>query len=186
MDYDRLLALGRDLLEAIGEDPNRPGLLETPRRWASLWREFIEYEPGRIDTSFETVQSGQMVLVSGMRVFSFCEHHLIPFWCDVSIAYIPNGKVLGLSKFGRIAHKWAHRLQLQEQLAAQIADDVSSIIGSEDVAVLTQGVHLCMVMRGVKTPACMTTTILRGAFNDSAARAEFLSLAASRRGGPYE
>jgi GTP cyclohydrolase I len=69
VDYDRLLDLGRDLLLAIGEDPNRPGLLETPRRWASLWREFIEYEPGRIDTSFETVQSGQMVLVSGMRVF---------------------------------------------------------------------------------------------------------------------
>jgi len=178
--------LGRDLLLAIGEDPNRPGLLETPRRWASLWREFIEYEPGRIDTSFETVQSGQMVLVSGMRVWSFCEHHLIPFWCDVSIAYIPNGKVLGLSKFGRIAHYWAHRLQLQEQLAAQIADDVSSIVGSDDVAVLTQGVHLCMVMRGVKTPASMTTTILRGAFLDGAARAEFLALAASRKGGSYE
>ncbi len=95
---------------------------------------------------------------------------------DVTIAYVPSGKVLGLSKFGRIAHKWAHKLQLQEQLASQILDDVSHIVGSDDVAIFVQGEHLCMTMRGVKTPAKMTTTIMRGAFEEPANRSEFLSL----------
>src|SRR6202140_1412563 len=92
VDYSRLLALGRELLLAIGEDPDREGLRETPRRWADSWREFIEYAPGTTETTFSSVASDQLVCVSGMRVSSFCEHHLLPFWCDISIGYIPNEK----------------------------------------------------------------------------------------------
>src|SRR2546423_5462824 len=134
VDYPRLLALGRELLLAIGEDPDREGLRETPRRWADAWREFIEYDPGTTETTFASVASDQMVCVSGIRVASLCEHHLLPFWCDISIGYIPNAKVLGLSKFARIAHQFAHRLQLQERLGEQIADEISRITGTQNVA----------------------------------------------------
>src|SRR2546421_9825501 len=129
VDYPKLLELGRELLIALGEDPDREGLVDTPRRWADSWREFIEYDPGTIETTFSTVDAGQMVCVSGLRVFSLCEHHLLPFWCDVSIGYIPDEKVLGLSKFVRIAHQFAHQLQHQEQLGQQIADEISRITG---------------------------------------------------------
>jgi GTP cyclohydrolase IA len=179
VDYDRLLSIGKDLLEAIGEDVTRPGIAETPRRFADWWREFIEYEPGNLGTSFESVSTNQMVVVSGMRVWSVCEHHLLPFWCDVSIGYIARDKVLGLSKFARIAHKYAHRPQIQERLVHQIADEVQSLSDSEDVAVLASGEHLCMTMRGIKTPAKMKSSVMRGAFYwNQSARAEFLQLIA--------
>src|SRR5262245_13700030 len=103
VNYPRLLELGRELLVALGEDPDREGLQGTPRRWADWWREFIEYDPGNTETTFSSVSTDQLVCVSGMRVFSLCEHHLLPMWCDVSIGYVPGDKVLGLSKFARIA-----------------------------------------------------------------------------------
>jgi GTP cyclohydrolase I len=177
VDYARLQTIGRDLLVALGEDPTRPGLAETPRRFADLWREFMEYSPGKTETTFESVTTDQLVLVTGMRVWSFCEHHLLPFWADVSVGYIAGDRVLGLSKFGRIAHQYAHRLQLQEQLTHQIADAVSALARTEDVAVVSRGEHLCMSMRGIRTPALMTSSVLRGAFRTNpAARAEFFAL----------
>jgi GTP cyclohydrolase I len=177
VDYARLLELGRELLLAVGEDPDREGLLDTPQRWADWWREFIEYDPGATETCFETTSVDQMVCVSGMRVTSLCEHHLLPFWCDVAIGYIPREKVLGLSKFARIAHKFAHRLQLQERLGQQIADEVSRITGTPDVAVVLKGEHLCMTARGIRTPGVMISSIMRGAFrSESEARLEFLRL----------
>src|SRR6266496_2845696 len=177
VDYPRLLALGRELLLAIGEDPDREGLRETPRRWADAWREFIEYDTGTTETTFAAVASDQMVCVSGIRVASLCEHHLLPFWCDISIGYIPNAKVLGLSKFARIAHQFAHRLQLQEQLGQQIADEISRITGTENVAVVIKGEHTCMSDRGVRTPGLMTTSVMRGVFrSEEATRQEFFQL----------
>jgi GTP cyclohydrolase I len=177
VDYPRLLELGRELLLAIGEDPEREGLLETPRRWADSWREFIEYDPGKTDTVFESSTADQMVTVSGMRVSSLCEHHLLPFWCDVAIGYIADGKVLGLSKFARIAHQFAHQLQLQERLGQQIADEVSRITGTENVAVVLKGEHLCMTTRGIRTPGTMTSSVMRGVFRDEyETRMEFLRL----------
>lgn len=177
VDHAYLQHLGRQLLIAIGEDPDRPGLADTPRRWADWWREFVEYAPGSTGTTFESIEADQLVLVSGMRVWSLCEHHLLPFWCDVAIGYIPNGRVLGLSKFGRIAHQFAHTLQLQEQLATQIADRVSQLTGSPDVGVICAGEHLCMSMRGVRTPATMVSSVLRGRFREQpAARAELMTL----------
>lgn len=166
------------ILAAIGEDPEREGLRDTPERVARWWAEFMEYDPGTLGTSFESDETDQMVCVSGMRVWSVCEHHLLPFWCDVTIAYLPHGRVLGLSKFGRIAQAHAHRLQLQERLVQGIADDLEALTSSPDVAVLARGEHLCMSMRGVKMPALMTSSVMRGAFRDKPeARAEFLALA---------
>src|SRR5258707_8427874 len=144
VDYNKILEIGRELLVALGEDPDREGLKDTPRRWASWWREFIEYQPGKTDTSFEAVTTGQMVVVSGIRIYSLCEHHLLPFWCDVSIGYITKDRVLGLSKFARIAHRIAHKLQLQERISNAIADEVERVTDSPDVAVLVCRVPICL------------------------------------------
>jgi GTP cyclohydrolase I len=165
------------LLVFIGENPDRPGLEDTPRRFANYWREFINYEPGTIDTAFEVVTTDQMITVSGIRVWSLCEHHLLPFWCDVAIGYIATDKVLGLSKFARIAHKHAHRLQVQERLVDDIANEITALTGSDDVAVVSKGVHTCMVMRGFKTDGVMTSSVMRGIFRERPeARAEFMGL----------
>jgi len=165
------------IIKEIGEDITREGLRDTPNRVARFWQEFIEYDPGNIDTTFETVTTDQMVIITGIRAWSLCEHHLLPFWCDISIGYIAGDKVLGLSKFARIAHQCAHRLQIQERLVHQIADEVSRLTKSDDVAVLGSGVHLCMTMRGIKTRAVMKTSVTRGVFRDDPdTRREFLSL----------
>jgi GTP cyclohydrolase I len=144
----------------------------------------IDYEPGKLATTFEAVTSNQLVVVSGMRVWSLCEHHLLPFWCDITIGYIPAGQVLGLSKFGRIAQQFAHRLQLQEQLTRQIAEAVGEAAGSWDVAVLGSGEHLCMTMRGVsKAGSRMMTSAVRGSLADSeVTRKEALSLIGKANG----
>lgn len=173
----RLKELCREFLCILGEDPERNGLKGTPDRFARSWVEFINYDPGNTETAFESVETDQMVVVKGMRVWSMCEHHLLPFWCDVSIGYVTGGQVLGLSKFARVAHQMAHRLQIQEGLVQNIADEVQRLTGSCDVAVMGEGQHLCMVMRGIATPATMKTSVMRGVFRDSdSARAEFLEM----------
>lgn len=187
VDYEKVMELGRELLIALGEDPDREGIKDTPRRWASWWREFIEYQPGTTDTSFEPITTDQMVVISGMRVYSLCEHHLLPFWCDVSIGYVVHDKVLGLSKFARIAQKVAHHLQLQERVVHDIADEVQAVTGSSDVAVLASGVHMCMVMRGIKTQGLVSSLDTRGVFSTQPdMRADFLQLAGYKAGNKDE
>ncbi|MFE7271051.1 GTP cyclohydrolase I [Streptomyces sp. NPDC057623] len=177
---DPLEELARRLLVEIGEDPDREGLLDTPRRYAKWWREFVNYDAGKIETVFDSVADDQMVLVSDMRVWSLCEHHLLPFNCSLTVSYRTNKKLLGLSKFARVAHKHAHKLQVQERLVADIADEISSITGSEDVAVIGRGEHLCMTMRGIRTGAVMTSAVMRGVFGeDGPQRTELLTLANS-------
>lgn len=176
VDYDKVKSLVRELLAALGDNPDREGLVETPRRIASFWREFIEYEPGKLDTTFAAVKHNQMVAVTGMKVWSMCEHHMLPFWCEISIAYIADKKVLGLSKFARIAHKHAHKLTLQEQVVADIANELKDILDTEDVAVMAKGEHLCMTMRGIRTPHRMISSALSGHFLKPKARSEFLAL----------
>ena len=177
VDYAKLLELGRELLVALGENPDREGLADTPRRWADWWREFIEYDSGTTETTFSSVSTDQIVCVSGMRVFSLCEHHLLPMWCDVSIGYIPTEKVLGLSKFARIAHQFAHQLQIQERLGHQIADEVARITNTPHVAVVLKGEHLCMSARGIRTPGVMTSSVMRGCFRtDRDLRMEFMEM----------
>ncbi len=110
--------IGLELIEALGYDPSTEGLRETPTRWARWWQEFLSPEPpARLDSTFEIAESGRMVIMSGMRMWSLCEHHLMPFSVDVSIAYVPRGRVLGLSKFARLSWRAAHQLQLQERCA---------------------------------------------------------------------
>jgi GTP cyclohydrolase I len=174
---DPLEDLCRTLITELGDDPDRPGLIDTPARWARWWREFANYDPGTIDTVFSHDTLDQMVAVSGIRVWSLCEHHLLPFWCDIAIGYLPNGHVLGLSKFARVAHEVAHRLQVQERLVHDIATTLQTLTGSEDVAVVGRGEHLCMTMRGIRTPATMTTSVMLGRFRQNdATRAEFFEL----------
>lgn len=175
-----VVAATQMLLKALGYDIAEPGLKDTPGRVARMWAEFIEHDGGKL-TTFEERKTDQMVIVTGMRVWSMCEHHLLPFWCDVSIAYIPDAHLLGLSKFARIAHACAHKLQLQERLVEEIAATVMGATQSRDVAVAAQGEHLCMTMRGVQTPARMITSKLHGRFfHQPEVRAEFMSLIASR------
>jgi GTP cyclohydrolase I len=176
VDHAKVKGLVRELLVALGENPDREGLLETPRRIADFWREFIEYDPGKLETTFDSVRHNQMVAVTGMRVWSMCEHHMLPFWCDVSVAYIADDKVLGLSKFARIAHKNAHALSLQEKLVADISDDLQKILGTKNVAVMAKGEHLCMTMRGIRTPHRMISSALNGQFLQAETRAEFFNL----------
>jgi len=175
---EKLKSAAKLILEAIGEDSEREGLRGTPDRFARWWTEFINYDPGNTATSFESVTTDQLVLVTGMRVWSLCEHHLLPFWCDISIGYIAQDRVLGLSKLARVAHKHAHALQIQERLADLIANEVAGLAGSPHVGVIAQGRHLCMVMRGIKTDGLMTSSVLLGQFReDNQLRSEFLALA---------
>ena len=176
IDHAKVKSLVTELLLALGEDPAREGLLETPRRIANFWQEFIEYEAGKLDTTFSAVKHNQMVAVTGIRVWSMCEHHMLPFWCDVSMAYIADDKVLGLSKFARIAHKYAHKLTLQEQLVSDIANHLKAVLGTDDIAVMAKGEHLCMTMRGIKTPHRMISSALSGKFHQPEQRAEFFRL----------
>ena len=137
----------------------------------------MDYDSGVMDTTFEAVNSDAVVAVTNMRVWSLCEHHLLPFSSVISVGYIPRERVLGLSKFARIAHNCAHRLQLQERLVNEIADEVQRITESPDVAVIASGEHLCMTMRGIKTYGNMRTSVMRGNFKENdKTRAEFLML----------
>lgn len=175
--HARIAALTRALLVELGEDPSRPGLADTPDRVARWWEEFIGHDNGNTDTTFDVVQADQMVAVTGVRVWTLCEHHLLPFYVDLTMAYIADDRVLGLSKFARIANGHAHRLQVQERLVSGIADDIGKVTASEDVAVVGRGEHLCMTMRGVKTAGTMHSSVLRGAFRDDpAVRAELFAL----------
>ena len=175
---DPLEEVCRLILKEIGEDLDRPGLKDTPRRFAKWWREFSGYEDNNTHTTFDVEHADQMVVVKNMRVWSLCEHHLLPFWCDVSVGYITEEKVLGLSKFARIAHKCAHRLQVQERLVVQIAEEIQSATTCKDVAVIAKGEHLCMTMRGIQTPSEMISSVTYGRFRTQPeTRAEFLRLA---------
>lgn len=181
VDYDKLVQVGKDLLIAIGEDPDRDGLKDTPARYAKWWKEFIDYDAGKIETSFVLDNNDEIVAVTGMRVWSLCEHHLLPFSATVSIGYIPRAKVLGLSKFARIAHKHAHRPQVQERMVQDIANELERVCGTKDIAVVADGEHSCMVMRGIRTSGSMRTSVMRGSFRTQPeARAEFLSLIAAK------
>ncbi|WP_047871978.1 GTP cyclohydrolase I [Nocardiopsis sp. RV163] len=163
---DPLEDVARQLLIEIGEDPDRSGLRDTPQRFARWWREFSGYQAGRVETSFPLHTDGQIVMVSDVTVWSLCEHHLLPFSCVLTIAYRPDERVLGLSKFARIAHRHAHRLQVQERLVRDIAEEVSKVAHTNDVAVIGRGEHLCMSMRGIRTPALMTSSAFDGIFRD--------------------
>lgn len=180
-DYEAIKGHIRGILEALGEDPDREGLRETPDRVARMYGEVFEglrYSNAEIaemfNKSFEdgfSKRSDDIVLVKDIEVFSYCEHHMaLMYDMNVSVAYIPNGRVLGLSKIARIADMAAKRLQLQERLGADIAEIITLASGSEDVAVIIEANHSCMTARGTKKPSAKTvSTTLRGRFDTDAA-----------------
>ncbi|MBF8187818.1 GTP cyclohydrolase I [Nonomuraea sp. K274] len=186
IDTPYVIMLVRELLIALGEDPSRAGLLDTPSRVAAWWRDFLSPDPSAMATCFtETLASDQLVVVGGLSVWSLCEHHMLPMKLDTHVGYLADGTVLGLSKFGRIAQRYAGRLQMQERFTRQLADAVVAAIGSEDVAVAVHGVHLCMSMRGVRMETARTSTVQAGGRfrTDPLLSQQFLTLA-GRRGAP--
>ena len=174
--------LYKQLIEQLGEDLNRSGLRNTPKRAAAAFRFLTK---GYHDNLEDIINGAlfdsdcdEIVILKDIELFSLCEHHLLPFIGKCHIGYIPTGKVLGVSKFARIVDHFARRLQIQENLTKQIADYVQEITGSEAVGVIIEAQHLCMMMRGVeKQNSTMTTSVMLGVFRKSAqSRAEFLSL----------
>lgn len=170
------------LIEATGEDLTREGLLKTPARAAKAWETLTQgYHQNLEDIINGAVfssDSDQMIAVKSIELYSLCEHHLLPFIGKCHVAYIPQGKVLGLSKIARIVDLFAKRLQIQENLTKQIAQTVMDVTGAEGVGVIIEAKHLCMMMRGVeKQNSVMTTSVMLGSFREEAStRAEFLAL----------
>ena len=179
----------RALLQLIGDNPDREGLLETPAR---VVRSFEEYFSGygqnaneHLERTFDEVEGyDELVLVSDIDVYSHCEHHMVPFVGKAHVGYIPKGRVVGLSKLARVVDLYAKRLQVQEKLTVQIAEAIEATLAPQGVAVVLQCQHFCMCYRGVKKAGSWTTTSrLRGIFlQDSAARLELLTLLGLRRG----
>jgi GTP cyclohydrolase I len=169
-----------DLLQALGEDPQRPGLLRTPERVARMYVELLEgyhQDPvALVNDAIFAENYDAMIVVRDIEFFSLCEHHLLPFMGRAHVAYLPRGHVIGLSKIPRIVDMYARRLQVQERMTRQIAEFIDRILNPLGVAVVVEGLHLCATMRGVKKrDARMTTSAMLGAFRNSmATRQEFL------------
>ena len=172
----------RDLLDEIGEDNSREGLLKTPLREAKSWdfltKGYREDLDSMINEAIFKEDYDEMVLVKDIEYFSLCEHHLLPFFGHVHVAYIPSGKIIGLSKIPRMVDLFARRLQVQERLTQEIAQTIEKVLKPKGVAVVIEGQHMCMQMRGVqKTSAYMTTSHMVGIFRkDAKTRKEFLDL----------
>ena len=183
---DSLAQLYRGILENVGENIEREGLVKTPDRAAKAMRFFTQGYSLSLDeilngAIFEE-DNNQMVVLRDIEFFSNCEHHLVPFFGKCHIAYIPNGKIVGVSKMARIVDMFARRLQVQERLTNQIADAIEEALEPKGVGVIAEGVHLCMIARGVeKQHSKMTTSAMRGAFLDLPTRMELLSII--RNGG---
>jgi len=171
-----------DLLEAIGEDPQREGLQRTPNRAARalefLTNGYRQNLDDVVNNAIYESDASEIILVKNIELYSLCEHHLLPFIGQAHVAYIPKGKVIGLSKVARIVDVFARRLQIQEQLTVQVADALMKTLRPTGVAVVIEAKHLCMMMRGVeKQNSIMKTSCLLGTFKDDArTRSEFLSL----------
>ncbi len=169
------------ILNAVGEDPQREGLQFTPQRVARMYHELLGGytmdSEAMINGALFNVQYDEMVIVRDIEFFSLCEHHMLPFMGRAHVAYIPNGKVLGLSKIPRIVDMYARRLQVQERMTRQIADFLRDLLKPQGVAVVVEAMHLCSMMRGVKKhDARMTTSAMHGAFRANlATRQEFLA-----------
>lgn len=181
-DYDRAAAAVRELLIAIGEDPDREGLVDTPQRVARMYAETLaglRMTAADVLTTTFDLGHDEMVLVKDIEVYSLCEHHLVPFHGVAHVGYIPSekGQITGLSKLGRLVDVYARRPQVQERLTTQIADSLTELLHPLGVIVVVECEHLCMSMRGVRKPGARTvTSAVRGQLRDTATRAEAMSL----------
>ncbi len=181
MDHDKLVAAGRMILEAIGEDPTRDGLIETPDRIARMYQEVfagLDRDPAEnLDTAFEE-KYDEIVVLRDIPFSSMCEHHLLPFTGEAHVAYMPAGKVLGVSKLARAVDAYARRPQVQERLTNQVADLIEKVAEPRGVVVVIEATHTCMTIRGVKKPgSLMITSAVRGKFRENlASRNEVMNL----------
>jgi GTP cyclohydrolase I len=172
----------KNIIKQIGEDPEREGLVKTPERAAKalafLTQGYAQTLEQIVNNAIFESDSDEMVIVKDIELYSMCEHHMLPFIGKCHVAYLPKGKVIGLSKVARIVDMYARRLQIQENLTKQIADAVEQVTGGQGVAVVVESKHLCMMMRGVeKQNSTMTTSVMLGRFKlDINTRNEFLSL----------
>jgi GTP cyclohydrolase I len=180
-DAARIERAFREIIEAIGEDPGREGLRETPERVARMYAELFDglsVDPSSLLKVQFNVAHDEMVILKDIPFYSICEHHFMPFHGIAAVGYIPDGKVVGLSKLARLVEAYARRPQIQEQLTGQIADAMMEALQPDGVAVVIEAEHLCMTQRGVKKPGSrMVTSATRGLFrSEQLTRSEFLSL----------
>jgi len=172
----------RKILLFIGDDPTREGLLKTPERirrsWAELYGGYNQDPKKILSTKFEDIPYHDMVTLEAISFFSTCEHHMLPFYGKAIIGYIPNSKIVGISKLARLVECYAHRLQTQEMLVGQIADAIMNFLVPKGCGVIIRAQHMCMVARGVKNPtSVMTTSAMRGCFETDTTKHEFTTLA---------
>lgn len=186
-DYDEtLLPLVEQLITSAGDDPTREDVKDTPKRFAKAWKHYTSgytKKPEDVLTTFDNPgRIDQLIIIPKIDFYSMCEHHLAPFYGQIHIGYLPNGKILGLSKFARLAEIYARRLQVQERIGEQIAEAVMKHMEAQGVGVIIRGIHLCMRSRGVeKQNSEMVTSVMRGKFRDvPTLRAEFLQLIKER------
>jgi GTP cyclohydrolase I len=163
MDRERVQKLVRELIIEIGEDPTREGLRETPRRIADMYSEIFGGYDSNSELSVQFSEDSDTVVAKGIQFYSMCEHHMLPFFGKVHIAYSPNGRVFGVSKMVRLVEKYSRRLQIQERMTRSIANEMQAQ-GVRGVAVLVEAEHLCMKMRGVRNDARMATSVFRGIY----------------------
>lgn len=186
VDRPRIEAAVREILSAVGEDPNRDGLLDTPARVARAYEEFfagLSQDPAEVLSTVFELGHEEMVLVKDIELYSMCEHHLVPFHGVAHVAYIPGeeGRITGLSKLARLVDVYSRRPQVQERLTTQVADALVTHVGARGVLVVVEAEHLCMSMRGIRKAGARTvTSAVRGVMRDGATRAEAMSLIASR------
>ncbi len=183
-DRERIEKAVREILIAIGEDPDREGLKDTPKRVAKMYEEVLAGYNDSVESHLVlfTEKYDEMIIVRDIPVYSLCEHHMLPFFGKAHVAYIPgNEKVTGLSKLARIVDVYAKRLQLQERMTEQIADAIMEKLGAKGVMVVIEAQHLCMIMRGVKKPGSYTvTSAVKGAMRKEPTRMEALFLIKGR------
>ena len=185
VDFESIKDAVKTILNAVGEDPTRPGLLETPRRVANMYAEMfagLDTDPGRHLEVVFPESYDEMVVVRDISFTSMCEHHLLPFTGVAHVAYIPNGKVTGLSKLARVVEEVSRRPQVQERMTQTVAELIETKLNTSGVAVVCSAEHSCMSIRGIRKPGSRTvTSALRGIFKtDQATRAEFMSLISNR------
>lgn len=186
-NHKKLEAITEELINEIGEDPTRDGLIKTPQRVAKVWEFFSQGYSANIDNIVNEAvfeeDCSEMVVVRDIEFFSMCEHHMIPFFGRCHVGYLPNKKIIGLSKIPRIVDAFSQRLQVQERLTGLIAETLKGILDPIGVGVVMEGRHLCMQMRGVeKQNSFATTSAMLGQFRESAeTRAEFLSIIRMRQ-----
>jgi GTP cyclohydrolase I len=179
MDKDRIKKLVRELIIEIGEDPTREGLHETPERIAEMYKEIFGGYDIDSELSIQFSEDSDVVIAKDIQFYSMCEHHILPFFGKIHIAYSPNGRVFGISKLVRLVEKYSKRLQIQERLTKNIADELYSQ-GVKGVVVIAEAEHLCMKMRGVRNEATMTTTAFRGIYEKKEEREDIIATISNR------